>query len=393
MRKRQAPLPLSSQPQGGTPSQQAGTVQDNPQPITYENSGIVPTVTSGGAYRQGALRTMTEDEFNRNKETMNASDKEYWSVQAKLNPTNTYANLQNYFASGETPAEKQKRERREQLGQVFSNLGNLIGNAVNLYYTAQGAVPVDLNTSAKEENERIRRIREKREALKARQDALLAEARAGDIRNAYNLRVAREKAEAEAAEKEKARRQDMLKLGLKLEAEREREKGKRALDERRIAEQERHNRAMENRNSSNKSKGVSNQSKSDEVAYITKFGDVIFDNPDNKRAATLSTLEVMRNGAPDEERRQIDQIMAGLSNGDVDSYNKAEIYVSQHLNNDNVALRHLYEQAWKYGRVNADERQINARGQAINRGDIARTAPYMRTNNNDTSKVAPYARQ
>ena len=64
--RRQAPAPLSPQPQGGTPSRQAGSVLDDPQPITYGNSGIVPTVTSGGAYRQGALRTMTEDEFNRN---------------------------------------------------------------------------------------------------------------------------------------------------------------------------------------------------------------------------------------------------------------------------------------------------------------------------------------
>ena len=391
--RKQAPVPLSPQPQGGSPSQQAGSVLDDPQPITYGNSGIVPTVTSGGAYRQGALRTMAEDEFDRNKETMNASDKEYWSEQAKLDPLNTYANLRNYFASGETPAEKQKRERRERLGQVLSNLGNLIGNAANLYYTAQGASPIDLNTSAKEENERVRRIREKREALKAKQDALLAEARAGDIRNAYNIRLAREKAAAEAEEKEKARRQDMLKFGMKLEADKKKGDADREIDRQRIAEQERHNRAMENRKSSDKSKGMSNQSKSDEVAYITKYGDVIFDNPDNKRAATLSTLEVMRNGAPDEEREKINRIMVGARTGDVDSYNKAEIYVSQHLNNDPVALRHLYELAGKYGRVNADERQIDARGRAINRGNTARTAPYMRTYNNDTSKVAPYARQ
>lgn len=388
--RRQAPAPLSPQPQGGTPSRQAGSVLDDPQPITYGNSGIAPTVTSGGAYRQGALRTMTEDEFNRNKKTMDASDKEYWSEQAKLNPLNTYANLRNYFASGETPAEKQKRERRERLGQVLSNLGNLIGNAANLYYTAQGASPIDLNTSAKEENERVRRIREKREALKAKQDALLAEARAGDIRNAYSLRVAREKAAAEAKEKEKARRQDMLKFGMKLEADKKKGDADREIDRQRMAELSRHNRALEARKENG---GGNGSNKLDEVAYITKFGDVIFDNPDNKRAATLSTLEVMRNGAPDEEREKIDRIMVGLSNGDVDSYNKAEIYVSQHLNNDNVALRHLYEQARKYGRVNADNRQVAARNQAVNRGNIARTAPYMRTHNNDTSKVAPYARQ
>ena len=387
--RKQAPVPLSPQPQGGSPSQQAGSVLDNPQPITYENSGIIPTVTSGVTYRQGALRTMAEDEFNRNKETMNASDKEYWSEQAKLNPLNTYANLRNYLASGETPAEKQKREHREQLGQVLSNLGNLIGNAANLYYTAQGASPMDLNASAKEENERVRRILEKREALKAKQDALLAEARAGDIRNAYNIRLAREKAAAEAEEKEKARRQDLLKFGMKLEADKKKGDADREVDRQRIAEQSRHNRALEART------GIDggSQRKSDEVAYITKYGDVIFDNPDNKRAATLSTLEVMRNGAPDEERKEIDEIIRGAYVGDVDSYNKAEIYVSQHLNNDPVALRHLYEQARKYGRVNADQRQADARDRAVNRGNTARTAPYLRTNNNDTSKVAPYARQ
>ena len=243
--QRQPPAPLSPQPQGSTPSQQAGAVTDNPQPITYENSGIVPTATSGGAYRQGALQTMTENEFRRNKEQMNASDKEYWSEQAKLNPLNTYANLQNYLASEETPEEQRRRERREQLGQTIANLGNLIGNAANLYYTAQGAVPVDLNRGVMAENERMRRIKEKRDAAKEKQDILLANARSADIKNLYDLRARQTKAAADAAEKEKDRALGLDKLMLQLAYDRQRDDANRAVNEKRIAEQARHNRALE----------------------------------------------------------------------------------------------------------------------------------------------------
>lgn len=243
--QRQPPAPLSPRPQGGTPPQQAGAVTDNPQPITYENSGIVPTATSGGAYLQGALQTMTENEFRRNKEQMNASDKEYWSEQAKLNPLNTYANLQSYLASEETPEEQRRRERREQLGQTFANLGNLIGNAANLYYTAQGAVPVDLNRGVMAENERMRRIKEKRDAAKEKQDILLANARSADIKNLYDLRARQAKAAADAAEKEKDRELGLDKLRLQLAYDRQRDDANRAVNEKRIAEQARHNRALE----------------------------------------------------------------------------------------------------------------------------------------------------
>lgn len=229
-----------------TPSQVAGSQVDNaPARITYANSGIAPTMTSNRAYRQGALRDMSEEQFRQAQPGMDASAKEYWSEQARLNPLNTYANLQNYFASEETPQEKQKRERREHLGQVFSNLGNLIGNAAQLYYTAQGAEPADLNRAALMENERMRRIKEKRDALKAKQDALLAEAKGNDIRNAYNIRLAREKAAADAEDKAKEREQEWRKFGLKLNADKAKADADREIDRQRIAEQARHNRALE----------------------------------------------------------------------------------------------------------------------------------------------------
>ncbi|MCL1615128.1 hypothetical protein M3090_01715 [Bacteroides sp. ET71] len=229
------PMPNQAQ----TPVQVAGSRVDTaPEKIAYANSGITPTMTSNREYRQGALQNMDEEQFRRAQDDMNASDKEYWSEQARLNPLNTYANLQNYFASEETPDERRKRERREHLGQVFANLGNLIGNAAQLYYTAKGAVPADLNAGAFAENERMRRIKEKRDALQARQDAILAEAKGNDIRNAYNIRLAREKAAADAAEKQKERDLDMAKFGIKLKVDKDKDDANRK-------ETERHNRAME----------------------------------------------------------------------------------------------------------------------------------------------------
>ena len=241
-KRQQAPAPPAPMPDTPpTPSQVAGSQVDNaPAQITYENSGIVPTMTSGMDYRQGALHDMTEGEFERNKGQMNASDKEYWAIQAKENPLSTYANLQNYLASGETPAEQAKRERRDHLGQVFANLGNLIGNAANLYYTSQGAYPADLNAGAMAENERMRRIKDKRDALKARQDALLAQAKGDDIRNAYNLQLARDKARAQQAAKDREREDDMAKFRMKLDAD-----ARKAGDT--LAETRRHNQAMEYR--------------------------------------------------------------------------------------------------------------------------------------------------
>ena len=216
---------------------------------TTPDNAPVPTInpesTTQESMRRVALQNMDEAQFKKAQEGMNASDKEYWSEQARLNPLNTYANLQNYFASEETPEEQRKRKRREHLGQVFSNLGNLIGNAAQLYYTAQGAESADLNRAALMENERMRRIKEKRDALKAKQDALLAEAKGNDIRNAYNIRLAREKAAADAEDKAKEREQEWRKFGLKLNADKAKADADREIDRQRIAEQSRHNRALE----------------------------------------------------------------------------------------------------------------------------------------------------
>ena len=280
------PMPNQAQ----TPVQVAGSRVDTaPEKITYANSGITPTMTSNREYRQGALENMDEEQFRRAQDDMNASDKEYWSEQARLNPLNTYANLQNYFASEETPDERRKRERREHLGQVFANLGNLIGNAAQLYYTAKGAVPADLNAGAFAENERMRRIKEKRDALKARQDAILAEAKGNDIRNAYNTRLAREKAAADAAEKQKGRDLDLLKFGMKLKADKDKADADRV-------ESKRHNQAMEANDSLNNMKVLDSGIASDGYIYTR-----------NSKLSDTEAIQFVRKYMTDDELKRFER--------------------------------------------------------------------------------------
>ena len=274
------PAPMPDTPPA--PSQVAGSQVDNAKKISYENSGIVPTMTSGMDYRQGALGTMTGGEFEQNKGQMNASDKEYWAIQARENPLSTYANVQNYLASEETPAEQAKRERREHLGQVFANLGNLIGNAANLYYTSQGAYPADLNAGAIAENERMRRIKDKRDALKARQDALLAKAKGDDIRNAYSLQLARDKARDQQAERE----DDMTKFRLKLDAD-----AKKAGNT--LAETRRHNKAMEARAAKDAQKVLDSGIASDGNVYTR-----------NSKLSENETIQLVKKYMSDEDLKQ-----------------------------------------------------------------------------------------
>ncbi|WP_202192592.1 hypothetical protein [Bacteroides uniformis] len=235
---------------GGAPSASpaaiAGNSADDTGRITYESSGIAPTVTSGREYREDALRTMGEEEFKDVRKQMNASDKEYWTKQMEEHPESSYAILQNMFASDETPQEKSKRERREQLGQVFANLGNVIGNAANLYYAHRGGIPVDLNSGMMYENERMRRIKEKRDALKEKTDAILMNARLGDLSYARSVEDARRKAEADRQSKVDERAYDLMKFNANLSFNQAKEKARKEQEEARLKETERHNKTMEN---------------------------------------------------------------------------------------------------------------------------------------------------
>ena len=136
-------------------------------------------------------------------ESWNASPYEYWTEQVKTNPESTYAIVNQMFASKETPEEKAKRERREQLGEVFNNLGNLIGNAANLYYTHRGGQYIDLNTANEKHRERMQRIKDKQDALDRQREQIILNAKLGDVKAQRAEKLAYDKMKYEQVAKEK----------------------------------------------------------------------------------------------------------------------------------------------------------------------------------------------
>lgn len=92
----------------------------------------------------------------------------------------------------ETPEQRKKREKEEAISRAISGLGNVISNAANFAFAVKGAVPGDYNNRAT--NERIERIKEKREALKRKYDTILMNAELGDIAYERSADAAREKA-------------------------------------------------------------------------------------------------------------------------------------------------------------------------------------------------------
>ena len=143
-------------------------------------------------------------------ESWNASPYEYWTEQVKTNPESTYAIVNQMFASKETPEEKAKRERREQLGEVFNNLGNLIGNAANLYYTHRGGQYIDLNTANEKHRERMQRIKDKQDALERQREQIILNAKLGDAKTARAEAVAAKKADADAKAKDLQYKRDLI---------------------------------------------------------------------------------------------------------------------------------------------------------------------------------------
>lgn len=176
--------------------------------MTWKNTGIVP-MPGQGEYRTEALRDMNEEQFKANQGKMNASEYEYWTEQLKANPGSEYAIVNQMLASKETPDEKAKRERREQIGEVFNNLGNLIGNAANLYYTNKGGQYIDLNTANEKHRERMQRIKDKQDALDRQREQIILNAKLGDAKTARAEAVAAKKADADAKAKDIQYKRDL----------------------------------------------------------------------------------------------------------------------------------------------------------------------------------------
>jgi hypothetical protein len=134
-----------------------------------------------------------------------------------------YETLMSLMGSAETPDEIKKRERRNALGETFRNLGNLIGNAANLYYTNKGGQYIDLNTANEKHRERMQRLKDKQDALAEKRKNILINAKLGDLKAAraekakkeereYNEQLADKKFKNEQTQKELQYQRDLAKL-------------------------------------------------------------------------------------------------------------------------------------------------------------------------------------
>lgn len=190
---------------------------DNPNPsldkMTWKNTGIVP-MAGQGQYRTEALRDMNEAEFAQNQEKMNATGKEYWIEQIKKDPLNSYAYMNYMIAEDETPEEKRKRERREALGETFRGLGNLIGNAANLYYTHRGGQYIDLNSVNEKHRARMQQIKDKQDALDEQRKKIILNAKLGEIKADRAENLADKKAKADADADDLKHKREMVKLAI-----------------------------------------------------------------------------------------------------------------------------------------------------------------------------------
>lgn len=91
-----------------------------------------------------------------------------------------YVNLLALMGNSETPEQIAKRERREALGETFRGLGNLIGNAANLYYANKSGYSMDLNSINEKHRERAQQLKDKQDALKRQRDEMLLKYKIGD---------------------------------------------------------------------------------------------------------------------------------------------------------------------------------------------------------------------
>lgn len=257
-------------------------------------------------------------------------------------------------------------------------------------------------------NERLQRLRAARESY----DADLNGRSLSMIFKDYERRRGDERTEraAEAAARKAAGERQWN--GYKFEADMGLKKEKLRKEEetfgKRLAETNRHNLAVESINrersaaereranaaKANAAKANGNASRNKgEVAYVTKYGDVLFDNPKNKRAATLSVLEVMRKGARDDGRNAIDKLIYDMKSGEVNSFSNAEMFVSQHLNDDPAALKHLYEYAGKYGHVSVDGGQEAERQKALRINEERRIEKIRRETEADKGEAGKESRR
>lgn len=346
------------------------------------------------AYRNDAMQSMNERQFDKLKERMNASDKEYWQAQLEKNPDSIYSNLAMMLASDETPVEKQRRERRERLGQVFANLGNVIGNAANLYFTAQGADPADIDAPMRYQNERMARIEEKRRAAQEQADAILRNAKLADLQGARELAAQRAKAQAE-------NNRFMLNLALKqreADAKARQQEAENARKDKELqgrldnwkaqnAERARHNRAIE-RNGLTEDSG-SGSSGGYKVSFIGSDGKAYrFKDKDLAYGVASRAVNLIKRIA----QGRVNDKTATQDDTDALAYINSAFFDS---NNENQVLEFVRQNISRYPEVEqmiAADPDVYIRGEEKPATNMDNTPPSMRQKNTNDN-VPPSMRK
>lgn len=121
-----------------------------------------------------------------------------------------FVNMLSIYGEAESPQEKERRERREALGETFRGLGSLIGNAANLYYASKGATPVDLTSVDEKHRARMEQIKAKNDALDEQRRQILAKAKLGELQAERAERAAKAKAESDADAKTLEFKRDVM---------------------------------------------------------------------------------------------------------------------------------------------------------------------------------------
>lgn len=185
----------------GAPSSSPGAAMPSAMPGAAPVDKPAQTIYQAPTTRQAYVRNFAT--WSDAEKAGDVSQREWANEQSQKmiaegkNP-GEYINILSMLGSAETPAEKEKRERREALGETFRGLGNLIGNAANLYNATRGGTPVDLNTANEKHRARMEQIKAKQDALDERLRETLVKAKMGDMAAERAEKAAEKKSESEA---------------------------------------------------------------------------------------------------------------------------------------------------------------------------------------------------
>lgn len=214
-----------------------------------------------------------------------------------------------------TPEQQAKKERRERLGQVLSNVGNLIGNVANVYYASKGGLPINLNTAQAANNERYLQAIERRKALEQKGKETLLAAKQQDIKAAREAAI--------EARKQADRDREFAWNVNKYNAEQEYKKGKDAADAaKNKAEQEYKNKQLEEQIRSNKADEAIRWRDKNEIRGSLGASDG-YSYTRNRDLTDLEAQELVRGALRDDyikqfEKKKTNEYGTATSTGEID---------------------------------------------------------------------------